>query len=143
MVPLFRSAHDTILGSLDIKRPGSKFRRLPTKVFTEFIKGITYFATDSVRERPSELQIKEKFRREHGYFENSANDNREHLKTCLIERMIYNCIYEAILHKQDLAHLQELEEISDLFPNSNIHVSVSHYQGTPQIYPTHLLLIMD
>jgi hypothetical protein len=154
LVQLFRSPHDMIFGSMDIKRPGAKFRRLPTKVFTEFIKGITFFAAlrDPVRENPvyhrmsscgtGELTIADKFRRVRGYSEESAYVNREHVRRCYIERLIYNDIYENILYVQDHGHLRELKEMErlyqDLYPTSNLSVKVGHFEGTPRIFPTSL-----
>lgn len=152
LIQLFRSPHDMIFGSMDVKRPGAKFRRLPTKVFTEFIKGITFFAGDPVRENPvyhrtsscgtGELTVADKFRRTRGYSEESGYLNREHVKRCYIERLIYNEIFENILYTQDHGHLRELKEMErlyqDLYPTSNLAVKVGHFEGTPRIFPTSL-----
>lgn len=156
-VQLFRSSHDRIFGSMDIKLPGVKFNKLPTMVFNEFVKGLTYFASEPVMESPvyhrspscgsSTLDINDKFKRIHGYSENAAVANREHVKRCYIERIIYDCIFRELLHRQDLAHLQELQRMTrlyqDMYRDSNLlqlQVSVSNYVGNPPIYPTQLKL---
>lgn len=157
LVQLFRSPHDIIFRSMDIKRPGAKFRRLPTKVFTEFVKGITFFSKDAVRETPvyhrlkacgtSELAIADKFRRIRGYSADSAHTNKERVRLCYIERLIYNQIFETILHTQDHGHIRELKEMErlyqDLFPSSNLDVKVGHFEGIPRIFPTTLHVTDD
>jgi len=143
LVPLFRGAHDTIFGSLGIKRPSVKFKRIPTKAFTEYIKGITFFKTELVTENPvyhrssscgtGTLNIKQKFRHLKGYSLDSAQNNREHVAKCYIERLIYGEIYEMLLHSQDIAHKRELRIMErlyeDFYPGNNLRIHVKHYDG--------------
>ena len=157
LISKFRSSHDTIFASLDIKRPIMKFKYLPTMVFTEFLKGITYFKTDNIYETPiyhranscgtGTLTIKDKFGRKTGYSNDDAMTNIIYIRRCYIERQIYNDIFKAILYKQDIAHLKELEMIKRLYdskvPNSQLTVTVSHYEAPSHLHPTKLFIIYD
>lgn len=154
LIPLFRGPHDKIFAGFDVKRPGAKFGNLPTKVFNEFIKGISYFATESVIESPvyhresscgtKELDIKAKFKRRMGYSHDAGLLNMEHVRQCYIERLIYDAIYEAVLHRQNIPHLVEKERMSriytDMYPGSQLRVYISHFAGTPPIFPTRLII---
>lgn len=154
IIPLFRASHDKIFGSFDVKRPGAKFGNLPTKVFNEFVKGISYFASEPVTESPvyhrgsscgtKELDINAKFKRRNGYSHDTGIANMEHVRQCYIERLIYDAIYAAILHRQDVSHKVEKERMArlytDMYPESALRVYVSHYAGTPPIFPTRLTI---
>lgn len=148
LVPLFRGPCDIIFGSLHIKRPYVKFRRIPTRVFTEFVKGITYFRTDANHEWPiyhrlnscgsGELDVKKKFRRKQGYSNDAGMDNRARVRTCYIERLIYDKIFSAILFRQNVAHLHELQDMErlhdDLYPGVQLQVHVGKFVGTNPTY---------
>lgn len=157
LIASFRSSHYTIFASLDIKRPIMKFKYLPTMVFTEFLKGITYFKTDNIYETPiyhrsnscgtGSLTIREKFAKKKGYSNDDALTNIEYIRRCYLERQIYNDIFKSILYRQDIAHLKELEAIKRLYenkkPKSNLKVSVSHYEQPAYIHPTKLVIYED
>jgi hypothetical protein len=151
-INLFRSAHDTIFASLDIKRPVIKFKQLPTLVFTEFLKGITYFKTDIIYETPiyhrsnscstGTLTIRDKFGRKTIYSDEAALTNISYIQRCYIERQIYNEIFKSILYKQDVSHLKELETIKRLYDtkvhNNSLTLIVNHYDPPAYIHPTQL-----
>jgi len=152
LIVKFRYGHDIIFASLDTIRPIMKFKQLPTIVFTEFLKGITYFATDNIYETPiyhrpnscgtGTLTIKDKFGRQTDYINETAMTHITYIRRCYIERQIYNDIFKAILYKQDIAHLKELEMIKRLYdskvPNSQLTVTVSHYEEPSHLHPTQL-----
>lgn len=145
LIPNFRPAHDTIFNSMGIKRPYVKFKQIPTPIFTEFIKGITYFKTDidARMERPvyhrikscgsKSMTIKEKFGITGYYSVDKALSKKEAIKKCYIERVIYDKIFQWILHQQDVSHLRELREMKILyeymFPKSELTIEVRDYIG--------------
>jgi len=47
-----RKPHDTFFNNLDIRSPRHRFARLPTIIFNEFVRGITYFEIDHKPDNP-------------------------------------------------------------------------------------------
>lgn len=108
-----------------IRSPDKYFKFYPTKLYEDFMKGISLFANTKVDDRPSyhregscgskTVNYTTKFT----YLPNDTKEVRERkvaaLKQCLIERKIYNDIYNHILHEQDGYHMVELAALERLF----------------------------
>lgn len=108
-----------------------------TTTFTEFTKGITYFDFEFQPNRSpiyhrdascgsSGLKSYQRFVKTlYGPQKN------EYIKRCLIERLIYDRLYEDSLRLQDLEHKYELQEVNKLyekyFPNMSLRVKVITY----------------
>jgi hypothetical protein len=117
--------HDTVLRSaLKIESFDAFFAHLPTGMFNEFTKGITYFSVDEnvgnpIYHRDNSCGDKNKNTQEK-FEENISNSalsslRKKHItRKCYIERMIYDNIYTHVFHFQDLGHLLELRKMERL-----------------------------
>jgi hypothetical protein len=123
-----RKAVDKFCNKLfGIKNVKKHFKYYPTRIFDEFIKGVTLFKGDS----PSILS-KPTYHREHSCgsakiksiekFKIFPQDTpeirrkkRKSLERCIIERKIYDQIYRNILHPQDVPHLFELSMLERIY----------------------------
>jgi hypothetical protein len=96
---------------LSVFRRRPSFLELPTAVFNEFCKGITYF--------DNELRV-----------ECPAFADKATVRLCYIERLIYDAIYSQILYKQDTSHLVEKQAMDrlqqDYFPTENISIEIAY-----------------
>ena len=137
-----RSINDTIFNSLNIIRPATVFNHLPTQLFTEFCKGITYFKNQTVEERPvyhrkdscgtGKKTISDKFKEQ--YSIDKLVSKKEHMRNCYIERLMYSNIYLYTLHAQDIAHndeLQLMERLYDQVYNDFINIKIVYEKRTP------------
>ena len=137
-----RSAHDIIFRSIYIIRPATVFNHLPTQLFTEFCKGITYFKNQNVKERQiyhrknscgsGSKTIAEKFKKQYSY--DKIVSNKEHMRTCYIERLIYDDIYFNTLHYQDFEHNEELLKMIRLYDDiykGSIRIEIWYKYKTP------------
>jgi hypothetical protein len=144
----FRGSHDIIFKAINIIRPATVFAYLPTKLFTEFCKGITYFRDELITERPAYHRMKscgtgqkniiDKFKK--ALSEDSAIINKDNLKRCYIERLIYDNIYTNILHLQDPQHYRELKEIERLYQDyfrENVNIRIKYQDN---FYPIELII---
>jgi len=126
----YRGSIDKLFNTLNIK-PKSYFNYLPTRIFNQFVRGITYFDDENPTENPvyhrdascksSSMNIDAKF---------SKPSSKELLKKCYIERKIYNVLYQHFLHEQEVRHLKELYLVEryfqQYFPNISINVSIMY-----------------
>jgi len=148
--------HDTVLQSaLNIQSFDAFFSRLPTTLFNEFTKGITYFSIDNNVGNPiyhrdnscgdKTLNIHEKFEDK---ITNSAlnSQRKKHItRKCFIERMIYDNIYTQVFHFQDLGHLLELKKMERLndryYKNESVTINIKYDDDF--IYPERLRIVID
>ena len=131
------------------------FSGLPAKVFSQFIRGITFFQSDvgSHLEYPpyhrpascgtAELDFREKFTINAQMSKTVVNQRKNALRSCYIERMIFDTIYRFMLGKQESRHLVELRNIErfyqDYFPGHDLTVDVNMALDT--IHPSFLVII--
>jgi hypothetical protein len=142
-----RSVHDKLFKKcLNISQPRHRFGRLPTWLFSNFCKGITYFKNNigideiPVYHREQSCGSKEMTASEK--FVESDNKNKQiYLRNCYIERFIYDQIYINTFHNQNIEHLIELRQIERLyqnaFPYENLVIKVSYRDD---IHPCCLVL---
>jgi len=126
----YRGAIDKLFRVLMIK-PKTYFLYLPTRVFNQFTKGMTYFANDNPVEHPvyhREASCKSKYINVDAKF--SKPNSKDALSTCYIERMIYNKLYTHFLHEQEVRHLKELNLVERYFqkhfPSISINVDIKY-----------------
>ena len=130
LIPQLQSCHDIIFGAMDIRKPAIAFDHHVTRIFKEFVKGITYFKPEKIathaaagaREEPiyhrkrscgtGLLSLKAKFQKP--VSEGTASANRDRLRICYIERQIYNQIYQFVLTLQNIPHKLELDKTERL-----------------------------
>ena len=114
VLTIARKVHDKLFNLFNIKQPRKRFAYLATFLATNFCQGITYFSNNSGIER-----------KPYYHRDNSCGDfnrqktslTKDQLKTCYIERLIYDKIYTHVFYEQDLGHLYELKSIEVLFQN--------------------------
>jgi hypothetical protein len=122
-----RSPHDTVMQNvLNIKRPSRRFQHMPTKIFNKFVRGITYFASESVVEQPIYHRDASCGSANLDYITKFVNRSAtaDSLERCYIERLIYDAIYTTVYYKQDLGHLQELRNIERLYQERNSGITI-------------------
>lgn len=144
--------HDTFFNILNIKTPRKKFKFLPTKLFNKFIEGITYFKQDATSEVPAyhrDLSCGPKsFTTTQKFEEPMQCKNvdkikklqiKQFVRTCYIERLMYDHIYTKAFHRQDVGHLHELATIERLyekyFRGCDISIKITYRED---IYPISL-----
>jgi hypothetical protein len=122
----FRSYYDRIFkNKLKFSNFIYKTMNKVTEIFTEFTKGITYFADEVVLERPSyhrnascgtkSVSTNIKFKKNSSNTENTVNRKKSIIRRCYLERLIYDNIYKQILHGQNIEHLNELRKVERYF----------------------------
>ena len=131
----FRSQYDGIfIKGFKIKKFSNVLAQIPTTLFTDFIKGITFFKQDEDRipERPvyhrynscgsASKTIKEKF-------DPITKNTKIFLRKCYVERLVYNKIYFNLMSFQNMEHLNELKEVErlyeDTYPGENIRIQLT------------------
>lgn len=98
--------------------PKTYFNYIPTKVFEEFIKGITLFeeSNNTILSQPAYHRPDSCGRKDIDFLTKfQKKNNVQALRMCIIERKIYDHIYEHILYKQDAGHLLELHRLERLY----------------------------
>ena len=127
---------------IGIFKPKIYFNYIPTKVFDNFIKGISYFENENPTEKPayhrqascgsSIIESDIKF---------NSETSKQMVKKCYIERLIYNELYEHFLHQQNISHIRELKRISmfyfTYFPDDNILIKIKYNKF---FYPYQLII---
>lgn len=109
-----------------------------TSIFTQFCKGVTYFANEM---QPSRWPI---YHRNASCGSKSIDSNikfsktlygpdkSKYVKRCVVERQIYNIIYNQIIGFQDLGHSLELEKVQRIyekyFPMTFMVVKILKFQ---------------
>jgi len=126
-IDILRNSHDYIFQSifkikLSNSNLNSKFKNVATNLFSEFIKGITYFSNEKVEERPiyhrislcgtKLLTVNDKFSFP------IINSKKNAIKICYIERLIYDYIFRELMHLQDASHLKELKIMQRLYEDN-------------------------
>lgn len=126
----FRGPFDLLKNQLiTTKNISYYFASLPTSIFTEFCKGITYFSNEieeevrpiyhrSISCGPKTLESQTKFREKDINSKQIKDMKMSYLKRCLIERLIYDEIYNHVLHQQDLGHMLELQKVKRLYQDT-------------------------
>jgi hypothetical protein len=140
----FRSFHDKIF--TNILKINKSPPTLTTELFSEFIKGITYFQSHQLRNRvpiyhrlmacgPGNEEFRINFNQCTSTMDAaSRKDIKKRIETCYIERLLYNEIYkkvELFLPNQEITqnpgHLNWLDEtkgdFATCFPNVDIKVT--------------------
>ena len=133
----------------------ARFSHLPTVIFAEFVKGVTFFQSDitSALESPpyhrplscgtANLTFLQKFEITGSMSATKINHCKRALRTCYIERMIYDNIYEYVLDKQNIGHHVELLQLErlyqDYYPDHKLTVDTNI--GIGQLDPTFLMII--
>ena len=117
---------------------------------SEFCKAITYFLTDSnIHEHPfyhrdescgtKTLDTTQKFTIFSTNTNLKAQNIKKVVKTCYLERLIFDAIYSKIFRTQDTRHLLELRKMELLFqnyyPGEKLRVHIEYYSG---MYPNEL-----
>jgi len=122
------------------------FEGLPTKLLTQFCKGITYFDGEVINERPfyqrdascgsKTLNADIKFSIPNNASPLTRQKITAAINKCYMERQIYNKLYMDVLHHQDPQHLLELRTMERFFQDeikqTQIEVLLVY---TDQIYP--------
>ena len=138
-IQTLRKLHDKLFHSLSIKKPSVYFNRLPTYLFTTFMRGITYF-THEIANVPvyhrnvscgeKTKTFTEKFVIQQTNSNVSAKKKKAIVKLCFIERKVYDMIYQNTIHEQDLGHLYELKNVERLFeqyhPGENLTLKIEY-----------------
>lgn len=133
-----------------IRKVDTYFHGIPTRVFQDFVKGVTHFATDTVHDRPSyhrsgscgpkDADHLERFAIHAGDSKEMIHQKRDAVIRCYVDRYIYDKVYTRILHKQDVNHLLELEAVGRLVGAfADVRVIV-HFQG---ILPNRLSVLVN
>ena len=119
-----------------IKNPRKRFQYIVTKIFNEFIKGITFFETND----PSHHQIDTNFK---SYLLDSKLSKAKITKVCYLERLIYNSMFTNIFNQQ--AHLLELRNMEVLYeeynPTHELNIKIK-YSGD-NMYPESLAIYIQ
>jgi hypothetical protein len=138
---IHRSPIDKLYGKLNLRY--SYFKQVPTKIFNEFIKGITYFRDEAPADNPRYHRLRScgpKNKTIISRFENPSD--KYFVRKCYIERSIYNQIYKHFFEKQDLGHLNELKNTERYyikhFPNEHLQIRIVYDPITH--YPYRLIL---
>ena len=138
-----------------ISRINTRFAHLPTEIFTEFRKGITFFQSDITSKledppyhRPpscgsADETFINKFKITESMSQSIINSRKRAVKLCYIERLIYNNIYTYIIDKQNTGHLVELYQLERLFQDyyPDHKLTIDTNIGVNQFAPTFLLII--
>jgi hypothetical protein len=125
----FRSLYDTFFKKcLGIVQVQKRLSYLPTLLFNKFIEGITYFHQDTTDERPvyhrelscgaQDLTSQYKFVDAMKIKTKPLQERlliKKFVRTCFIERLIYDSIYNNTFHQQDLGHLHELKTVEQIY----------------------------
>lgn len=140
-ITFFRPCVDTLFQkTFKVSNAATRFNMLPTAIFTEFCKGITYFQKDIINERPIYHRENSCGSKSINYKSKFSLATRDALKKCYIERLIYNAIFENILHYQDSSHKRELRNIErlyqDYFPKEQIILTVDFINITDPVNVT-------
>jgi hypothetical protein len=141
LIQTSRSKVDQLFNVLNVKAPATYFNYLPTRIFTEICKGITYFEGDATPDtigrptyhRPTScgskrMTFKEKFEVPKDATATQTRAIQQATRLCYLERLIYDKIFFQVLHYQDVRHAQELKNMERLFqdyyPGEKIVVEV-------------------
>ncbi len=142
----FRSAYDKVFkGAFNIQNFDNYILKFPTKIFTEFIKGITYFENEHESERPiyhRSVSCGPKLQSNAQKFGvKMSRSKKAHLRRCYVERKIYDEIYTRIVHSQEVRHLKELRKIENLYqteiPNEHLNINIEFRNS---IYPVSVII---
>lgn len=137
LIDQMKSQYDRLFITIRYKQILKGFENKATTIFTNFVKGITYFQ--------SEFQIT----RNPIYHRNAScgssivpsvytfsktlygPDKSSYIQRCYVERLVYDKIYEHVNTMQNLGHKHELEEVSRIydsyFPINSIKINEIKY----------------
>ena len=154
--PQARSIHDIIF------RQHLKFGKAPpqniTRCFDEFVKGITYFASENTSDIPSYHRLTscgtgtDSFRKTYNQCTSTMGKTqlakvKRQIQTCYLERLIYDDLYKKqtlffpkrgdTSPTQDEGHVHWLEQTKrdylTCFPNEDIKVSIEEFHNNTSI----------
>lgn len=141
-----KRTYDSIYTTIRYIQNIEYFERKATRMFTEFAKGITYFDFEFQPDRNpiyhrnascGSGNQRSSFRFSRTLFGPRMD---EYVKRCLIERLIYDRIYEHTLRLQDLGHKKELQNVTIMydsyFPNLSIKINTIDFSENG--YPTYV-----
>jgi len=151
---IFRSNHDKIFGAIGIKNPQTKFQYIVTRIFNEFVKGITFFQSEEDIGNPvyhrsdscgdSNTDRSVKFTKDPSDLDVTYAHKKKVVKMCYVERLIYNAIYINVFQSyQDMFHNAEIQHMARLYeeyyPNYNLDIKVINARDS--IYPETLYIM--
>lgn len=111
-----RNNLDSLYKKLKIDKPKHYFNHIPTMIFNQFIKGITYFENENPVETPYYHRLRSCGLKGIPLIDKFENPNNKYfVKKCYVERTIYNMIYMHFLHYQDIGHLRELHQVEKYY----------------------------
>ena len=147
--PQARSIHDKIF------KQYLNFEKAPpqniTRCFDEFVKGITYFASENTSEIPSYHRLTscgtgtDAFRKTYNQCTSTMGKTqlakvKRQIQTCYLERLIYDDLYKkqtSTSPTQDDGHVHWLEQTKrdylTCFPKENIKVSLEEFHNNTLI----------
>lgn len=119
--PRARSIADRFFRWAHIRHPRAHFAYTPSRIFTQFCKGITYFADEPIQELyhrtdscgASDRDYLDKFAMVAGEPQDERMRKHLALRKCYLERSIFNQIYRNVRY-QDVNHLLGLRYIERL-----------------------------
>ena len=141
-----RGYHDRIFKN--ILKFSKKVPKGVTRVFDDFIKGITYFSDDITTSEPVYHRMSscgrgnDAFRTTYQICTQTMDkqkrkDVKKRIETCYIERMIYDTLYKecGLDEEQDKGHKHRLEitknDFKTCFPNTKIDIDIAYDQHLP------------
>ncbi len=147
LITIMKSNYDRIFIRTRYKQQIDNLEADATRYFTEFAKGITYFKNESYNQegrRPiyhrnascgsKQLTSTQRFKKE-----TYGPDKHKFIYRCLLERLIYDRIYQNTLRMQDLGHKVELEIVQRIydkyFPDRSLKIIGFYYDDE---YPINL-----
>lgn len=153
LVLAWRAQHDVFFTSIGMKRPSTRFSHVATKIFNEFVKGITYFESNTLVANPvyhrdescgvAGVPANAKFVVDLLDTQLVQERKKKITKMCYLERLVYNDIYKNVFNFQDSGHLYELHMMEKLFEKYNptvnsfyIHIKYSE----DSMYPVYLAI---
>lgn len=144
-----KKIYNNVMVPLEFNKIVQEKTKIITNIFTNFVKGITYFEFDhQVLRNPiyhrnascgsTQQQSEYKFLRTlHG------PDKSQYAKRCYIERKIYDLIYKRYFDYQDLGHLHEMKVVEQFyqyyFPKENIDIDIE-FDLIHSLYPVSLTI---
>ena len=139
-----RSVHDKIFVNLLSFDKSTPLKI--TKVFDEFLKGITYFSTQTAPQKsPAYHRLSscgtgtDAFRQAYNQCHQTMKKTKvakvkKQIETCYIERLIYDDLYKKQSPSQDVGHTHWLEQtkhdFQTCFPDVEINVSIKEFKDS-------------
>jgi hypothetical protein len=122
LINAMKSIYDKIFINTRYKQQIINLEADATRYFTNFAKGITYFDSSSkinknFIEENASCGSEQQPSNQHFTMEKFAPKKHKLIYRCLLERLIYDKIYQNTLRMQDLGHKFELDNIQKIYDN--------------------------